>query len=260
MLKIRIAALSVLTLLAITMGEVSFAGGPELPQSQSGFYISANTGGATFQETQTHTNTFLGGAAVETQFFLDPRNAFNFTWGGGIGWIFNSVFQMDITGTYLHFKLESNDVVISGQVAAPVSSTALFNGSSYVYLINAYVNLVPLFHRMLLHFSPYIGVGIGYARNTFRDFTNGTNTVPSTITRITDNSRSDFAWRIMLGVNYHLLKQLLLNAQYSYLDAGEYEMGNGVSSGGATGVLTQVGTFRIRSNTFTIGLTYIFYI
>jgi len=104
----------------------TLAGGPEYKPTISGFYLYANIGGTTYQRVSNIPITFeLPGVFANNSLLdTDARDAFSFTYGGGMGWMFNRIFRLDVTYTYLRYPLNINGVVIASTLGANAQDTS----------------------------------------------------------------------------------------------------------------------------------------
>jgi len=256
--KIKLSLIAFMLSLTFFNLSLAVAGGPEMSSPLHGFYLTADIGGVTFYPITSLASTASFptlGVNVNQLTDINARNALSFTWGAGIGWMFNSLFRMDATYIFLKIPLDFHSIVVSSTAASPTTfSTG--NISSEVYFLNCYINLAALFGHRTAWIEPYVGGGIGVANNRLRDITQNTNSVGTVSTLIEPSSRTDFAYQVIFGVSYHLITQLLLNAQYSFMDMGKYVIGPGITP--PSGSLTSNPRFHAQSSRFSIGLIYVF--
>lgn len=240
---------------------LALAGGPEISLKNHGFYLTADIAGASFQKQNTSTtNVIFTGAGIaggvsDTE--IADRNSLSFAWSGGFGWQFSSLFRMDVTYTYLRFPLIFH--IFNTAAIGPLATTIAFSsGRTDVYLINAYLDLLSLFHQHSNAINPYIGVGLGWADNKTRNTTVAVNIVPSVNFFVSKGDRSDFSYRLIAGFTYSLTTGLRIFAQYSYLSGGKYESGTRLTSSIGDGIFTVPSKFHLHSSIFSAGLVYLF--
>ena len=237
--------------------QAAIAGGIEPPAKNSGFYLTADIGGATFQNQHDNSSTLIaGGQAVSTN-EIAGKNVISFTWGAGIGWQFSQLLRIDVTYQHLDLPLIARifDTANSGVLTTAV---ATLDGRSDVYLLNGYIDLLSLFGSNGSYLRPYIGGGIGYAENKTKNTTVSVNSTPAVIGFAAPATRSDFAYQILVGANFPLTTGLRIFAQYSFLCAGKYAIGNTFATSAGNGIFTAPISFHIHSSIFSAGLTYLF--
>jgi len=267
MLQVEHAKLKILALIGLFVFMVSnvvMAGGPEtMLYNKSGFLITANAGGAIFQNQ--HFNSTIDGLAplgfqADINNQVKGRNTLNFLWNAGIGWMFNGYFWVDVMYNYTHFSLLKHSQVVSIVGGLRATTFGLMKGYSSFYMFDVYLNLLALFRNRVRLINPYIGVGVGASRNSTKDISRIVQIVPTTTQAIENASRTDFAYRVMVGLNFYILTQFFLNIQYSYMELGKYAFGSNITSNGGVFTAVEIANprFNIHANTFTVGATYLF--
>lgn len=173
--------------------------------------------------------------------------------GFGVGYYFSRSVRADITWDH---RFETD---VSGHVPAPLVNfpgQRTFGLKSNVFLANLYYDF-----DTRSRFTPYIGVGIGFAQNTT---TKGS--VPNdpcgcfTDVTIAGDSHRSVAGALMTGFSFNVRDRLHLDAGYRYLYLGE------AHTGLITGTVTvpQVGAVPdgdprvtdIWAHEFRVGLRY----
>jgi opacity protein-like surface antigen len=186
MLSRRLVALS------LFIGSVLCLGVPGFAHGDQGFYIRGELGGSFSQG--------LGGEFVDN---LGESVGF----GLGIGYRFLPVLRMDIVGTYRpHF-------------GATVSDTARFQGkvTTLTVMGNAYWDII-----RIGMFTPYIGAGIGLARNETHEADVASNSSLAPLeAQLSGTARTNFAYQAMAGLSLRLTSHFALDMSYHYLYAGE---------------------------------------
>ena len=133
--------------------------------------------------------------------------------GGGVGYEFNNWLRFDVTGEY-RGKTTVNAVgsyTFGGGTFGDVYQGYL---KSWVFLANAYVDL-----GTWNCFTPFVGAGIGFTRNTLNDFVDtGLGTSGRGFGR--DTSEWHAAWALHAGVAYNVTKNFKVELAYRYLNLG----------------------------------------
>lgn len=177
--------------------------------------------------------------------------------GVGIGYRFSPMFRADVTldhRFYARFKgLPSGDGLAVGSVLDKgrlQSSTLMFNAYADLGTYNG--------------FTPYVGAGIGVARNVLGNYTRTATTAPSfdpdtgeaipggtVSTRLSGDDDYRFAWALMAGVGYQLSSSFTLDLGYRYISLGDVKTGGYDSGAGAD--VESIGAHEIR-----LGVRYAF--
>jgi len=174
-----------------------------------------------------------------------PSQTLGFDTGGiyqvGLGYQFNNWFRGDVTGQYRgHANFHGLDLVSFN--GAPLGAdTYSARKSEWVVMANIYADLGTWWCV-----TPYIGAGVGGARNTISNFvdqgvafSNAFGTSPTTAYAGTA-SKWNFAWALHAGLAYKVNPGLTVELGYSYMNLGD----------GVTGGLTDF-LGNTRNNAFT---------
>lgn len=126
----------------------------------------------------------------------------------GVGYRFNESFRTDITASY-RWGFELDQMDIAGTLyQADIESTAL--------MVNGYYD-IPV---DLGAFRPFVGVGIGMARNKLDDLAwydvSASGSLPG-------GTETGFAWQLMLGAAVEISDRCAIEFGYRYYDAGEFK-------------------------------------
>ena len=150
---------------------------------------------------------------------------------GGIGYRFCDYFRSDITLSYRWgYELDEWDLAGTSYEADLESKAIMLNG---------YVD-IPL---DLGRFRPFIGAGIGVARNKLDDLDWWDSTPASG--SIPGGTNTDFAWQVMAGAAIELTDRWSMELGYRYHDAGEFEKDAGF---GVTGWYTGSAAGELRAH------------
>jgi opacity protein-like surface antigen len=188
----------------------------------------------------------------------------------GIGRQITPWIRADLTGEYrVPSSLSAYDnltatLISSGEI---LQANTSYRGeySSLVGLANVYFDL-----GHWRGFTPYVGAGIGAARNEISGLTTatvGSLTDPLTGVKVSqktsatsqDHSQWSLAWALMAGVSFDLTDTLKLDAGYRYIDLGSGE------SASSDGLICNCGTLGqplklhdLTANEIRIGLRFQF--
>ncbi len=206
-----------------------------------GVYVRGDVGGAIGVDT-TAKSTLPGGTG---NFKGHTGNSVIF--GAGIGYRINPMFRTDLTVDYmpsLQFK----------GFNATAGSGSKGDINSLVGLANGYFDLAGVLPGVFGPFQPYIGGGIGLARNVLATQALNTAGVGSTLS---GGEHTSFAWDATAGVGYALTQNLTLDLAYKYIDAGSMRSGTRFVSNGAA---TTVPSLKadLQAHTVMVGLRYTF--
>lgn len=165
------------------------------------------------------------------------RERFNDTavLGAGIGYRFSPLFRADVTMDHrfdARFKGLPSDATIA---AGSVFDRGHFQSSTL--MLNAYADL-----GTHAGFTPYVGAGIGVARNILSDYTRTTD--GGLVERLSGDDDYDLAWAVMAGVGYKLSNNFTLDLGYRYVNLGDVKT-RGYDSGAGVDV-ESIGAHEVR--------------
>jgi len=245
-----------------TCSTVAMAGGIERSPTHSGFYISAGINGVGYQAADSNTSETFNGTNFNSTIEFLEKNSMSFGWTGAVGWQFNQLFRVDLAYVYANLPLTGSLVntagtglVVSGLNSAMVRAV----GVSDMGFVDAYLDVMSMFSDRSAFFHPYIGGGVGFSYNELINFRQ-TNYATPTTWSVSNGNQTNFAWRILVGLNFPFTEHLIAYTQYSYVYGGKYIMGNSISGVSVTGSgdVPTPAQFSISSNMLGAGLTYLF--
>ncbi len=134
--------------------------------------------------------------------------------GGGIGYRFGPNFRTDFTIGYRGgYEISASENLGGTTVAASSDIT------SWAALASAYYDFANS-----SRFTPYIGAGIGVARNSMDDANITVNGV--SVGRWSGDDKTSLAWHLSVGTAIRVAQGISLDIGYRYMDLGTMEMGN----------------------------------
>jgi opacity protein-like surface antigen len=236
--RVRLMQLAVASTLAAGSGVAQ-------AQSSSNLYFRVDTGYSWAQSAQLKDKNF----ATTPFICADPACAgpasldnVGSSWiaGLGIGYRLHELFRTDFTvGWRGGYKLNNFD-------GRPFLYDAEI--SSYNALVNGYVD-IPV---GVSWFKPYVGGGLGMARNQINDIS---ATGAAGVTTLPGHTTNEFAWQLSIGAGFQLTKGLILDVGYRYLDSGKIESSSGVTAG-ALVVPYNGATGKLVTNELQVGLRF----
>jgi opacity protein-like surface antigen len=111
----------------------------------------------------------------------------------------------------------------------PPGTTGRGDVKALAAMLNAYYDF-PSFAG----FTPYVGGGIGVARDEVGATTLSSNATGATVATLSGATTTQFAWQASAGVSYSVLPAVALDVGYRYFDAGEGRSGSTVTAGGVS--------------------------
>ena len=148
--------------------------------------------------------------------------------GLGVGYAVNNWLRFDVTGEYRgNANFHGLDIgAIPGGGSAVDRYTA--SKSEWTFLFNGYADL-----GTWQHFTPFVGAGVGFSRNTisnFGDFSTCVNSLSCAGNGGADAfagtaSSWNFAWALYGGLAYNVTRNVTLELAYRYIDLGNATTG-----------------------------------
>lgn len=145
--------------------------------------------------------------------------------GVGVGAKFLPFLRTDLTISYRPgYAFAAPPTAIE-----PPGTTGRGDVKALAAMLNAYYDF-PSFAG----FTPYVGGGIGVARDEVGATTLSSNATGATVATLSGATTTQFAWQASAGVSYSIVPAVALDIGYRYFDAGEGRSGNTVTIGGVT--------------------------
>lgn len=165
--------------------------------------------------------------------------------GLGVGYQFNNWFRVDVTGEY------RGGAAFRGLDTFGAGSNDYFGTKSeWLFLGNAYIDLGTWWC-----FTPFVGAGIGYSRNTisnWRDINNQQNATAYADT----NSQWEMAWALHAGVAYKVTNNFTVEFAYRYVSLGDFATTDMIGFNGANAVYNPLQLNDVTSHDFKLGLRW----
>jgi opacity protein-like surface antigen len=140
--------------------------------------------------------------------------------GGGIGYVVNNWFRMDLTGEYRTKAMFKATGSYSGATCAGGTCFDVNSGnlSSSVFMANAYLDLGSWWCL-----TPFIGAGVGGAYNTVSGVQDD-GIIAGGLTgfgyTLSDNSAWSLAWNVQAGLTYNVNNNFKIDFSWRYLNLG----------------------------------------
>jgi opacity protein-like surface antigen len=166
--------------------------------------------------------------------------------GAGVGWRYNQQLRTDFTITY------RGGMQLTGADGIPNSFSADIN--SWAGLVNGYVDLPWAAGGV----RPFLGGGIGYARNHIGTTSLTPTFAPgSVVGYVSSGSSNNFAWALTAGFGWEVSRALTVDVAYRYTDLGKINSGT-VASVPAFGLAASFSGISgdLRLNEVTVGVRF----
>jgi opacity protein-like surface antigen len=215
-------------------------------------------------------NPLIGAPADAFNSFYNSSLSASGLFDVGVGYQINNWLRFDVTGEYrggAHFQTLE-------QVGIPSTASQFgdfYRGdvSSFIGLVNGYVDIGTWYGV-----TPFVGAGVGFANNFLSGVTDqgfactGAGCSPSG-GYLSDQSKLNFAWALMAGLDFNVTQNLKLELGYRFLDYGKLQSGsshcfNGTGAGGGFSTANCSGggytlaTRDLMSQDFRLGLRWAF--
>jgi opacity protein-like surface antigen len=168
----------------------------------------------------------------------------------GVGAKILPFLRTDFTLSYRTEYAGAANESVSVIPAITINDNLKSNLRSLVGMANAYYDL-----PTLSGITPYLGGGVGFARNEV-----GTTTIVSTVGAVSATSNlsgateTNFAWQVGAGAAVGLAPGIALDFAYHYLDAGKFSTGTTLTGGGIVITSLPASTGRLHAHEVTAGI------
>jgi opacity protein-like surface antigen len=217
---------------------------PKVVDAGGGFYLRGYIG-MTNQTADRFENVLIDSTFT---FPHDPEFDSSPLFGGGIGYEYNDWLRFDVTGEYRgRATLHAFDTYTGGGGGSNEYDGAK---SEWLLLANAYLDM-----GTWKGITPYVGAGIGAARNTIHDFVD-TNTPNAGAAFAADESKWDFAWALHAGAEFEVTDRVSLDLGYRYVSLGDAITGDVIAFDGTNAVNNPMHVRDISSHDVLFGMRY----
>jgi opacity protein-like surface antigen len=148
--------------------------------------------------------------------------------GLGVGYYFNDWLRFDATGEY-RSRANFHGTQVITSPGSIITDEYSGSKSEWLFLLNGYVDL-----GTWSGFTPFIGAGVGTARNTISSFQdicsvcpgNGIGPAAPGVAFGDTFSKWNFAWALHAGLAYKVTRNFTLELAYRYVDLGDAASGD----------------------------------
>jgi opacity protein-like surface antigen len=181
--------------------------------------------------------------------------------GIGVGYYFNDWLRFDVTGEYrAKANFHGFDIgALPGGGGGFADDRYTASKSEWTFLFNGYVDLGTWYN-----FTPFVGAGIGFSRNTISNFADFSTCINSN--NCAGNGGSDayageyskwsFAWALHAGVSYKITKNFSIELAYRYINLGNAQTQPLVAFDGTTCGCHAMEFHNLTSHDIKLGLRF----
>lgn len=171
----------------------------------------------------------------------------------GLGYKIDNLFTLELALQY-NAAVDLEGPYINNGSPLVDGSDGTVDLQTSAVMVSGQLDMVTLFDGDW-KLRPYIGFGIGYAKNKL-----GKSTLdPQDQFYIEGNSENNFAWKVGLGATYPLSEHFALDLAYSYADYGEAESGLRASErDGDLVTLNSPLTLDVKTQEIFLSVRYLF--
>lgn len=165
--------------------------------------------------------------------------------GLGFGYQFNNWFRVDVTGEY------RGGAAFRGLDTYGAGSNDYWGTKSeWLFLGNVYLDLGTWWC-----FTPFIGAGIGYSRNTISNWRDINNQTGATAYADT-NSQWEFAWALHAGIAYQVTNNFTAEFAYRYTSLGDFGTSDMIGFNGVNATYNPIYLNNVTSHDFKVALRW----
>ncbi len=200
---------------------------PPIEDFAGGWYLRGDIGMTNQRVGKLHHDNYASTANLVVR---DKNFEGGMLFGLGVGYQWNNWLRTDITGEYRgETGFHGLDTWFDGTNDRFNNYTA--KKSEWLFLANVYADLGTWYN-----ITPFVGAGIGFARNTIHSFRD-TGIDPAgpapTLSYADPASKWNFAWALHAGLSYKVSNNVSFEFAYRYVDLGKALSGDIVSYDGA---------------------------
>ena len=217
-----------------------------------GWYLRGDIG-MTNQSVKSLNNAlYPGNTVVNTGLGFDSSPLF----GVGVGYQFNNWLRFDVTGEYRgKANFHGTDIVKPNGGGNWYTDNYTASKSEWVGLFNGYIDLGTWWN-----FTPFVGAGVGFARNTISSFVDTCPTVSGcaggSVATGATASKWNFAWAAHAGLAYHVSPAFTVELAYRYIDLGNAVSGDLVTYLGQNSINNPMEFNHLTSHDVKLGVRW----
>jgi len=171
--------------------------------------------------------------------------------GGGVGYKVNEWIRTDVTVDYETKAKFNGDLYATDLCVKGCGSHESAKLSAWTFFWNGYVDIATF-----KGFTPYVGGGIGVARLDITNYKSEGFGGPicggkCPTSNYKGDERWNFAWNLQAGVGFNVTDNLLIDANYRFVDLGKARTGR---IPGANGGHVEVD--NVQAHEFRVGFRY----
>ncbi|MFC7053556.1 outer membrane protein [Hansschlegelia quercus] len=243
MAKLSIFALAGALVLAMLPAVGQAADLPEppvlepVPVATGGWYLRGDVGYKVYRDPKARYNNdaFGGNPNFRGEKMKDAGIV-----GGGVGYKWSEWFRTDVTADYeTPSKFRGRLDCPGGCVAGTTNEKAKID--AVTIFANAYFDIGTFYG-----FTPYVGGGIGTAYLDINHYSSSAAPSPR------GDSNWNFAWNLMAGVGYEVAPNVIIDANYRFVDLGKAKTKSLALAGGSGKVKVD----DIQAHEFRVGVRY----
>src|SRR5262245_39230670 len=219
-----------------------------------GWYLRGDIG-MTNQSVKSLNNAlYAGNTVVNTGLGFDSSPLF----GVGVGYQWNNWLRFDVTGEYRgKANFHGMDIVRPNGGGNTYVDNYTASKSEWVGMFNGYIDLGTWWN-----FTPFVGAGVGFARNTISSFVDVCPIAPpctgGSVATGGTASKWNFAWAAHAGVAYHVSPAFTVELAYRYLDLGNAQTGDLIAFDGTNNVNNPMYFNHLTSHDVKLGVRWMF--
>jgi opacity protein-like surface antigen len=174
--------------------------------------------------------------------------------GIGIGYQWNNWLRFDVTGEYRgKASFTALDRAVNGLSPTGFQTNEYTaTKSEWVGLANVYIDLGTWWHV-----TPFVGAGVGFARNTIENFRDVAQQVGG-VAYADSATKWNFAWAAHAGLAYKVNPAFTVELAYRYIDLGDAVSGDLVTYLGQNTVNNPMQFNHITSHDLKLGVRWHF--
>jgi opacity protein-like surface antigen len=169
----------------------------------------------------------------------------SFTGGVGVGYVWGAAFRTDFTvdiHSIMDAKFNGSQTYIDG-VPRTLTVDDKTRFMSTILLLNGYYDI-----RTGTAFTPYLGVGVGFAVNQLTRSSNSADTGPTGPFHVSDRTtRVDFAGAAMAGLTYDINSIVSLDVGYRFLYIGGTDVDLAIHGAASDVAVGSISEHQIRA-------------